>query len=70
MLEFRFTMDPHSREACRNGEPIGLLLWHEGRASRFTLIPPGNHLTIMEMKQVTAEFDRIVREREKQWREV
>ena len=51
MLEFRRTMDPHSRDLVRDGRHIGLIHWHENSGPRLLLADAFVALDLPELRQ-------------------
>jgi hypothetical protein len=62
MLDFRQTMDDHSRSILRDGVPIGTLLWHDGFT--VSLNAQGNRvnvaLPIGDINQILRQRDAIL----------
>jgi len=62
MLNFRQSMDKHSRDIIRdNGEMLGFLQWHEDRLPR--VVPRLLSITAFEMLECLKELKKICPDR-------
>lgn len=58
-MQFRQTMDSHSREIIKEGKFIGFLQWHSDRPPHVVLHHDFTSLSLTEMQECIDEYERI-----------